>query len=45
MKELVGRCAACDKKVYCEDGFLNGVVSEDRKLRCFACEEKEKSSR
>lgn len=23
------------------DGFLNGVVKEDRKLSCFECEEKE----
>jgi hypothetical protein len=41
VKEYVGICTLCQKKVYCLEGFLNGVVVEG-KLMCFACEEKAK---
>ncbi|WP_173918298.1 hypothetical protein [Halobacillus sp. Marseille-Q1614] len=44
MREPVGKCVLCDKEVHCEDGFLNGVIGEDQKLRCFDCEEKEKKN-
>ena len=37
MKELVGECHICSEKIYCLDGFLNGTVNEEGKLRCFAC--------
>lgn len=36
MKELVGNCCECGKKIYCLDGFLNGVV-EAKKIFCFDC--------
>ena len=42
MKEYVGVCAECEKAIYCEDGFLNGVVREDKQLICFECSEAEK---
>ncbi|GIO25967.1 hypothetical protein J43TS3_05780 [Ornithinibacillus bavariensis] len=38
MKELVGKCAKCNKEIYCENGFLNGV-HENGKLTCFKCTE------
>ncbi|WP_127588456.1 M55 family metallopeptidase [Paenibacillus koleovorans] len=37
MRELVGECTNCQRPVYCEDGFLNGTVTEDRGLLCFEC--------
>lgn len=37
MKELVGECAECRKSIYCFDGFLDGVISENRRLYCFSC--------
>ncbi|WP_180316659.1 hypothetical protein [Shouchella shacheensis] len=39
MKEEVGVCTQCGKRLYCMDGFLNGVYKENR-LYCFECEEK-----
>ncbi|WP_458412919.1 hypothetical protein ACNQFZ_19230 [Schinkia sp. CFF1] len=39
MRELVGVCQDCNKEIYCENGFLNGIVKEDGKLICFGCEE------
>ncbi len=40
MKELVGNCAECDKEIYCLEGFINGVVLEDKKgILCFDCAE------
>lgn len=36
MKELVGNCCTCKKEIYCLEGFLNGVVSEQG-LLCFNC--------
>lgn len=39
MEEKVGKCTACGRSIYCENGFLNGVNSEERKLYCFACYE------
>ncbi|MBN8207659.1 hypothetical protein JI666_02750 [Bacillus sp. NTK071] len=37
MKELVGECANCHKPIYCLDGFLDGVISDNRTLYCFSC--------
>ena len=37
MQELVGYCISCNKQVFCQDGFINGVVMEDKRLMCFAC--------
>ncbi|GGE07322.1 hypothetical protein GCM10011571_05730 [Marinithermofilum abyssi] len=42
MKELVGMCTGCGREVYCLNGFLNGVVDEEKRLWCTACEEKPK---
>ncbi|MEH7176622.1 hypothetical protein [Neobacillus vireti] len=39
MKELVGICSTCSKEIFCLDGFLNGVQSDERKLYCFDCYE------
>lgn len=38
MKELVGTCKNCDKPIYCLEGFINGVVLEDKSLICFDCD-------
>ncbi|SHG92251.1 hypothetical protein [Ornithinibacillus halophilus] len=40
MRELIGTCQECEKDIYCENGFLNGV-HEDGKLLCFECDKKE----
>lgn len=37
MRELVGHCKECNREVYCQDGFLNGVVLEDQSVVCFEC--------
>ncbi|WP_167358784.1 hypothetical protein [Halobacillus karajensis] len=39
MKEKVGPCAKCGEVVFCENGFLNGVIQGDQTLLCFSCEE------
>ncbi|WP_159439892.1 hypothetical protein [Bacillus sinesaloumensis] len=40
MKELVSTCIVCKKEIYCLDGFINGVVSEDKQgILCFDCAE------
>ncbi|EKE31127.1 MULTISPECIES: hypothetical protein [Salimicrobium] len=39
MEEFVGYCASCGKEVYCKDGFLDGIVTEDKQLYCFTCGE------
>ncbi|WP_200961425.1 hypothetical protein [Paenibacillus sp. Soil522] len=41
MQELVGRCKECKKQIFCNDGFINGVVLEDKHLICFNCFDKE----
>lgn len=37
MQELVGECKACKKQIFCNDGFINGVVLDDNTLICFEC--------
>lgn len=37
MQELVGTCSTCGKTIYCREGFLDGVVLEDKSLVCFEC--------
>lgn len=37
MHELVGACTMCGKAIYCREGFLDGVVLEDKSLVCFEC--------
>lgn len=39
MQELVGKCAVCQKDVYCTDGFLNGIINDQKNLICFDCAE------
>lgn len=41
MQELVGHCKECNKHIFCNDGFLTGVVAEDKSLLCFECSGKE----
>ena len=40
MKELVGFCAVCNREIYCQDGFLDGVILDDQSLQCFSCDSK-----
>jgi len=40
MTELVGICNECKKEVYCLDGFLNGVLTENKEIYCFNCHDK-----
>lgn len=44
MQELVGHCIVCNKEILCHDGFLNGVVLEDKSLICFTCLDNEQST-
>lgn len=37
MKELVGLCTKCNKKIHCSNGFLNGIIQKNGKLICFSC--------
>jgi hypothetical protein len=39
MKELVGVCSACNKEIFCLDGFFNGIQADDKKIYCFLCYE------
>ncbi|SDJ68635.1 hypothetical protein [Salimicrobium halophilum] len=39
MTEFVGYCASCEMEIYCRDGFLDGVIAEDKTLYCFECGE------
>ncbi|GIO58176.1 MULTISPECIES: hypothetical protein [Paenibacillus] len=41
MREWIGKCRDCGRDIYCENGFLNGVVLEDQSLKCFPCAEQE----
>jgi hypothetical protein len=40
VRERVGSCTQCKKSIYCLDGFLDGVISENQKLYCFPCYER-----
>lgn len=37
MKEQVGCCIRCQKKVYCTDGFFNGIILDNGNVLCFGC--------
>ncbi|HET7580702.1 MAG TPA: hypothetical protein VFK33_15600 [Bacillales bacterium] len=41
MKEYIGECKNCGKTIYCENGFLNGVLLPGHEYLCWACDEKE----
>lgn len=45
MHEKVGTCAECGTTIYCENGFLNGVLSESKTLNCFTCDEQKHQNR
>ncbi|MFD1428380.1 hypothetical protein JOD24_003143 [Kroppenstedtia sanguinis] len=45
MQERVGNCTDCGRPVDCLDGFLNGVILQDGRLRCFLCDEKNKEEK
>lgn len=44
MRELVGTCQDCGKLVFCENGFLNGFVSDQKSVLCPDCDEKIKTA-
>lgn len=44
VREPVGTCVDCGKTVYCESGFLSGIVLENHRLRCYDCQEEQESS-
>lgn len=37
MKELVTYCMSCNKEVFCNGGFFNGFVNDDKTIICFDC--------
>jgi hypothetical protein len=37
MEEKVGTCVGCRKTIYCLDGFLDGVITEEKILFCYSC--------
>ena len=39
VEEKVGQCSICNKTIYCLDGFLDGVITDDKELLCFSCEQ------
>lgn len=41
MKEWIGNCRNCREKIYCENGFFNGVVLPGHEYLCFECENQE----
>jgi hypothetical protein len=45
MQEPVGECRDCGKTIFCDGGFLCGVVLENHELRCFDCDEKAKNEK
>lgn len=44
MREEVGYCKKCGRKIECLDGFLNGVIDSKGFLICFRCDEKSNSN-
>lgn len=37
MQEFVGSCKECGKQIYCNEGFLAGIVMEDKSVICLDC--------
>ena len=37
-KQPVGTCFECGKMVYCDGGFLGGVVLPDHTIKCYECD-------
>ncbi|WP_458633254.1 hypothetical protein [Paenibacillus sp. CMAA1364] len=44
MQEFVGYCNECGNSSFCLDGFLNGIVLEDKSLLCFDCSDQDISA-
>ncbi|WP_164545694.1 hypothetical protein [Paenibacillus albus] len=44
MRELVGQCQQCGNAVYCDDGFLNGMILENGALICSDCADEHNES-
>lgn len=44
MNEYVSKCADCGKKLYCLDGFFNGVLTENNETLCLDCADNKKIS-
>jgi hypothetical protein len=44
MQEIVGHCKKCNKQILCDNGFLNGIVLEDKSLICFDCSNEKQES-
>ena len=40
MEEYIGDCKYCQRAIYCENGFFNGVVLNENEYCFFECEEK-----
>lgn len=40
MQELVGHCKECKREIVCNDGFICGIILEDKSLVCFDCSDK-----
>lgn len=38
MLEPVGGCKSCGRRIYCRDGFFDGV-KQDGEIYCFSCVE------
>ncbi len=43
-KQLVGTCESCGKKIYCDGGFLQGIMGPDHQLICYECDERAANS-
>lgn len=41
LQELVGHCVTCEKRIFCNDGFINGIILEDKTLLCFDCSDED----
>ncbi|MFC5629018.1 hypothetical protein ACFPTR_09045 [Aliibacillus thermotolerans] len=42
MQEYVGTCEQCHRPIYCMDGFLDGVVTDEQTLYCNSCAEQDR---
>lgn len=42
MKEFVAHCHLCGEAIFCVAGFYQGIILENGKSICLACDEKKK---
>ncbi|HET7629699.1 MAG TPA: hypothetical protein VFK44_15100 [Bacillales bacterium] len=45
MKEFIGTCKICNKAVYCENGFFNGILLPGHEYLCYDCDEKQQDNK